>query len=333
MKIGIVILNWNGLKLLQQFLPSVVKHSTDHTVYIADNASTDASITWVKDHFPNVQIISMDKNLGYAGGYNEAIPAVKEEILCLLNNDVGVSAGWCEPVTTAFANDRSLAACQPKILSYKNTEQFEYAGACGGFLDSLAYPYCRGRIFDHCEMDYGQYDHSVEIDWASGAALFVRKKAFLDAGGFDPSYFAHQEEIDLCWRLRGRGYRIRVVPSSVVYHLGGATLAAQHPDKTYLNFRNSLFNIIKNDHGSWWWFKILVRLILDGIAAIRFLITGQARHFIAVIKAHISMYPQLPQFLKKRTKSKKNLTLQSKHKGVRSIVFQYFIAGNKRFLN
>jgi len=243
MKIGIIILNWNGLALLQRYLPSVVKYSQQHTIYVADNASTDDSIAWTQEHFPTVHIIAMDKNRGYAGGYNKAVQQVDENLLCLLNNDIEVTANWLEPIIKLFTDNKDMAVAQPLLLDDKKRTHFEYAGAAGGYLDRLAYPYCRGRIFNNVEENINQFKNTLNLDWASGAAFFVRKEAFLEIEGFDEDYFAHQEEIDVCWRLRHLGYSIGIATDSIVYHLGGGTLKALSPMKTFYNFRNSLFNI------------------------------------------------------------------------------------------
>lgn len=329
MKIAIVILNWNGKKWLEKFLPSVVAHSGEHSIYIADNASTDDSVSWVKQHYAHVHIIAMSKNRGYAGGYNEALNHVKEPIACLLNNDIEVTQGWLESIAMRFLKEPALAALQPKIRDYNNKEYFEYAGAAGGFLDRFAYPYCRGRIFNTMEIDHGQYDDGCSIEWASGAALFLRLSAYHQVGGLDGDYFAHQEEVDLCWRLRLLGYKIGYEPRSMVYHVGGASLNAVNPEKTFYNFRNSLFNILKNDFSNNWIFVLLTRMVLDGIAALRFLLIFQVGHFIAVIQAHASFYSHFPKMWKKRKNLKDYKNLEKPK--VLSIVFQYFILKTAKY--
>lgn len=331
MNLAIVILNWNGIDLLQRFLPSVVEHSKGHKIYVADNASTDTSVTWLQASYPVIQIIQNNQNLGYAGGYNLALQQVAEDVICLLNSDVEVSPGWCESILNEFINDSNLGAAQPKILDFNNKDRFEYAGACGGFLDQLGYPYCRGRIFDHLEMDHGQYDHSVNIDWASGASLFVRKKAFEECEGFDDQYFAHQEEIDLCWRLRRLDYTIKVIPSSHVYHLGGGTLNSLNPRKTFLNFRNSLLTIVKNDNRPAYWMILFMRMVLDGVAALKFLFNGKFKHVTAILKAHLSFYQHLSDYRIKRKKLKSSSHHPRKNKGVNSIVLKYYGLGIQRF--
>ena len=333
MKIGIVILNWNGLELLKTYLPSVVEHSKNHVIYLADNASTDGSIKWTQKTFPEVKIIAMNENRGYAGGYNEALKEVDEEVVCLLNSDVTVTSGWCDAIATRFEKDAQLAACQPKILDDKKRDYFEYAGAAGGFLDRYAYPYCRGRVFHTIEKDEGQYDNVVDLHWASGACLFLRKSFYNEVGGMDEDYFAHQEEIDLCWRLRHAGYHISYETQSIVYHLGGGTLNSLNPKKTFYNFRNSLYNIVKNDHSNKWLWILFVRMILDGIAAIKFLYALQWNHFAAVLKAHFNFYLNLRKVWKKRQKVKSFTNYKIARNNDLSIVFQYFIKGNKTYNN
>ncbi|MGJ8684854.1 MAG: glycosyltransferase family 2 protein [Nonlabens sp.] len=331
MKIGIVILNWNGLALLKRYLPSVVQHSGNHTIYVADNASTDQSIAWTREHFPTVRIITMSENRGYAGGYNVAIPEVEEEILCLLNNDIEVTANWLQPLVTLFENHPDVAAAQPLLIDDKKRTHFEYAGAAGGYLDELAYPYCRGRVFNNIEANTSQFKNVTDLDWASGAAFFVRKNAFLEVGAFDESYFAHQEEIDVCWRLRHAGFNIAIATDAVVYHLGGGTLETLNPRKTFYNFRNSLFNIVKNNHRTTWLLTLWIRMVLDGVAAMQFLLTGKAAHFMAVLKAHGSFYVQLPTVLKKRQEVKQFATVSLSKSRIYSIVYQYFVKKRQYF--
>jgi GT2 family glycosyltransferase len=331
MKIGIVILNWNGIELLKTYLPSVVAHSIGHKVYLADNASTDDSINWTKNNYPSIQIIAMPKNTGYAGGYNIALKSVEEEVVCLLNNDVAVTAGWCDLISARFIKDEQLAACQPKLLDYKNKEHFEYAGAAGGFLDRFAYPYCRGRIFDTIEKDTGQYNDPINLHWGSGACLFLRKTAYVEVGEMDEDYFAHQEEIDLCWRLRHAGYIIGFEPKSVVYHLGGGTLSSLTAQKTFYNFRNSLYNIVKNEHTSSWIFILYIRMLLDGVAGLRFLAAFKWIHFMAVIKAHFYFYVHFYPLLQKRKKVKALNSINRNYTNRISIVYQYFINKNKTY--
>ncbi|MGB5981017.1 MAG: glycosyltransferase family 2 protein [Nonlabens sp.] len=331
MRVGVIILNWNGRDLLERFLPSVVKYSGDHDIYLADNNSTDDSVSYVEKSFPKVQIIKMKENRGYAGGYNEAIHRVSNELLCLVNSDVAVTEGWCDTISTFFSNDLSVGAAQPKILDYTYPNRFEYAGAAGGFLDRLAYPFCRGRIFNTLESDSGQYNSSIEVDWASGACLFIRKSVFLKAGSFDPDYFAHQEEIDLCWRIRKLGYKISIDATIRVYHMGGGTLSSLNPQKTFYNFRNSLFNIVKNDSSQEWWIILLLRMVLDGIAALKFVLEGKVSHFKAVLKAHISFYKNLKSMWRKRILQKNRDLVNSKKSKVLFVVWQYFVKRKRYF--
>ncbi len=327
MKIAVVILNWNGKSLLEQFLPSVVNYSKEATVYVADNASTDDSVIYTRATFPEVKIIQNKVNGGYAKGYNDALSKIEADVYCLLNSDVEVTKNWLIPIIKSFESSSHVAAIQPKILDYKKKTHFEYAGAAGGYLDRLGYPYCRGRIFDTIEEDTGQYNDTASIFWASGACLFIRKQIFEEVGKLDEDFFAHQEEIDLCWRIQNHGYKIIYSGSSVVYHLGGATLDTMNPKKTYLNFRNNLFLLIKNVPGSAVWLIIFIRMVLDGLAAIKFLCDGKTSHFVSILKAHISFYRNLNVFLKKR----KKLSKAGKYYSFFSVVWQYFILKRKFF--
>ncbi|MDX1463112.1 MAG: glycosyltransferase family 2 protein [Marinirhabdus sp.] len=329
MTTAVVILNWNGKALLEQFLPSVVRYSEEATVYVADNNSSDDSVAFVAQNFPTVQIIRNTVNGGYAKGYNDALVHVTEELLVLLNSDVEVTQNWLSPLITAFAQDSKLVAAQPKILDYNRKDTFEYAGAAGGFLDKLAYPYCRGRIFNTLEEDQGQYSEIAPIFWASGACLFVRNTAFRAVGGFDEDFFAHQEEIDLCWRLQSKGGNIKYIGSSSVYHVGGATLGAANPKKTFYNFRNTLLVLVKNRKGVGVWGLILLRLLLDAFAGVQFLIQGKPMHFLAILKAHFSFYSLVGAFLEKRKKWASNIPYAT----VNSIVWAYFVRGKKRAKN
>ena len=327
MTIAIVILNWNGKKLLAQFLPSVVQYSKEATVYLADNASSDDSVTYVSENFPQVKIIQNKTNGGYAKGYNDALKSVSEDIYVLLNSDVEVTENWLEPILSEFENDSQLQAAQPKILDFKNKAFFEYAGAAGGFIDALGYPYCRGRIFNTLEKDEGQYDDITTIFWATGASLFIRNSSFWEIGGLDEDFFAHQEEIDLCWRLQNLGGVIKYIGASSVYHVGGATLASGNPKKTFYNFRNTLFALLKNVKGGKILGIIIARLLLDGIAAFQFLFQGKPLHFIAIFKAHLSFYKSIPTLLKKRTLHSKT----NQYYRINSIVWRYFIQKKRYF--
>jgi len=325
LKIAVVILNWNGKALLEQFLPSVMSYSQDAAIYVADNASTDDSVAFVKATYPEITIIQNSENGGYVKGYNDALPFVKEDIYCLLNSDIEVTPNWLVPVLETFKNQPETAIIQPKILDYKSKEKFEYAGAAGGFIDKYGYPYCRGRIFNTIEVDTNQYNNET-IFWASGACLFIRQSTFKALHGFDKSYFAHMEEIDLCWRAYNKGYLTKYINNSTVYHVGGATLDASSPKKTYLNFRNSLFTLTKNAKGNIT-LLILARLILDGIAAFKFLIEFKPNHLFAILKAHLSFYRHLPELLKKR----KAILQKAGYYQTKSIVYDYFILKNKTF--
>ena len=328
MKTAVVILNWNGQKLLKQFLPSVIQHSKESKIYVIDNASTDGSVQYLKSNYSAVEIIQLNENLGYAGGYNKGLQDVEEDIFILLNNDVQVTENWLNPILSTFENHKDIAVIQPKILDFNKPDYFEYAGAAGGFIDAYAYPYCRGRIFSTLEKDEGQYDNNLEIFWASGACFAIKRQVFDEENGFDETYFAHQEEIDLCWRIKNRDYKVWFCYESRVYHLGGGTLKNLNPKKTYLNFRNSLYNIIKNVPDKKWFEVLFLRLLLDGIASLNFLINGQFKHIVSVLKAHWVMFSKFKLYFKKR---KMNLKSNYFHKS--SILFQYFILNNKKFKN
>tara|TARA_R110000850_G_scaffold266313_1_gene396588 strand:+ start:134 stop:1114 length:981 start_codon:yes stop_codon:yes gene_type:complete len=320
MKIAVVILNWNGQKLLEQFLPAVLAFSKEAIIYVADNASTDRSVMYIKENFPTIQIIENSENGGYAKGYNDALKQVNEDIYCLLNSDVEVTENWLNPILKEFENSPETAIIQPKILDYKNKDYFEYAGAAGGYIDKYGYPFCRGRVFNTIEKDSGQYNDKTKIFWASGACFFIRKSVFDTLNGFDESFFAHMEEIDLCWRAFNRNLKTVYIGTSTVFHIGGATLKNTNPKKTYLNFRNSLFALTKNASGNLF-ILIFTRLLLDGIASAMFLITFKFQHIIAVLKAHISFYKHLPLLLKKR----KNLKQKTHYFNTKSIVWDYYI--------
>ncbi|MHB0756464.1 glycosyltransferase family 2 protein [Polaribacter sp. M15] len=328
MKTAIVILNWNGKQLLEQFLPSIVNFSLQQAdIYVADNASTDDSITYVRNVFPSVKIIENAINGGYAKGYNDALQAVDAEIFCLINSDVEVTENWLSPILNVFKSDENTAIIQPKILDYKDKTKFEYAGAGGGFIDLYGYPYCRGRVFNHLEKDTAQFDDISDIFWASGACFFIRSKIYHQINGFDEDYFAHQEEIDLCWRTQNIGYKVKYVGTSTVYHVGGATLQETNPHKTYLNFRNSLLNVVKNVPKKWFLFVVFSRLILDGIAGLKFILELRPVHTWSILKAHLSFYKNFYRFLKKR----KILIKKQDYNLHTSIVWQYFVLGRTTF--
>ncbi len=330
MKTAIVILNWNGQKLLEQFLPSIVNFSSEEaSIYVADNASTDSSIKFIKEFYPSIQIIENAVNGGYAKGYNDALQQVDADIYCLLNSDIEVTENWLTPVIDLFKKEENTAIIQPKLLDFKEKTKFEYAGAAGGFVDLFGYPYCRGRVFNHLETDTGQFNDVTNIFWASGACLFIRSKVYHKLNGFDEDYFAHQEEIDLCWRIQNEGYTIKYVGASTVYHVGGATLQETNPHKTFLNFRNSLLNVVKNVPRQWFLFVIFSRLVLDGIAGVKFMIELRPIHTWAIVKAHFSFYRNFNTFLKKR----KRLQKKSDYNLHTSIVWQYFFLKRKKFKN
>lgn len=324
--IAIVILNWNGKSLLEKFLPSVINYSDDAVIYVADNASTDNSVAFVSEHFATVQLIQNTTNGGYAKGYNEALKQVEEPLLCLVNSDIEVTKNWLQPILEEFNTNTETAIIQPKILDYKNKSQFEYAGAAGGFIDKYGYPYCRGRIFDTIEKDTGQYNDNSEIFWASGACFFIRNLVYKALEGFDESYFAHMEEIDLCWRAFNKNYTTKFVGTSTVYHIGGATLNNTNPKKTYLNFRNSLFTLFKNTDSNVL-FRVGIRMVLDGVASARFLFQLKPAFLVAILKAHLSFYYNLPRLLKQR----KQLPKRFGYYKINSIVWSYFIKKKTKF--
>lgn len=329
--VAIVILNWNGRHHLQQFLPSVLTTSyPNYQLIVADNASTDDSIPFLQQKYPHVKILQLEKNFGFAGGYNKALQQVNADYYMLLNSDVEVSHDWLQPMVAVLQQQNDAAACQPKILAYKTKELFEYAGAGGGWLDALGYPFARGRIFDYCEADEGQYDTTTEVFWASGAAMLIKSNDYHSAGGFDEYFFAHQEEIDLCWRLQLKGKRIFCCPQSQIYHEGGGTLPRGNSRKTFLNFRNNLIMLAKNLHWSEKWWKIPFRIMLDNISALKGLLSGDGGYFIALLKAHWAFYNWILFHKKNRSDDLKRMASLS---GVYShnIVWQHFVKGKKRF--
>lgn len=325
-KVAVVILNWNGVDLLRQFLPSVIQYSPEATIYVADNASTDNSIEVLQEEFPLVKIIQNTRNFGFAKGYNEALKVVDEPILALVNSDIEVTENWLIPILSQFENEPNTAIIQPKILDFKKKAHFEYAGAAGGFIDKYGFPFCRGRIFETIEEDKGQYNDIIDIFWATGACFFIRNEVFKKLNGFDVDFFAHQEEIDLCWRVKNSEFDIKYNGNSTVFHVGGATLKTGSPQKTFLNFRNSLWMMTKNLPKKKLFSRIFIRMVLDGIAGIKFLIEGKPKHLWAVLKSHFYFYWYLPKFLKKR----ENIALKNYYK-INSVVYSYFISGKKFF--
>ncbi|RKR13190.1 hypothetical protein CLV91_1905 [Maribacter vaceletii] len=329
MNIAVVILNWNGEVLLERYLPSVMKYSEGADIYVADNASTDDSISFLKNNYPTIKIIQNSSNGGFAKGYNDALQHVKADIYCLLNSDVKVTKNWLPPIIEAFKDIPDASIIQPKILDHMRKDYFEYAGAAGGYIDRLGYPFCRGRIFQALEKDTGQYNDIQEIFWATGACMFIKSDIFHSLNGFDEDYFAHQEEVDLCWRAKNIGYKVFYVGTSSIYHLGGSTLSNMNPKKTYLNFRNSLFSITKNLPLRKAFIIIFLRLLLDGIAGIRFVFQLKPKHCLAIIKAHLSFYKNFRRMYKKR--EKKNFI--NKYYATKSIVWSHFVHQVARFSN
>ena len=328
MKVALVILNWNGKHLLEKFLPLVIEHSADDAqIYVADNASTDDSVAYLKQHFPQIKCIQNTSNGGYAKGYNESLQGLTEELFILMNSDILTSQNWLKPIIKEFITDKNLGAAQPKILDLKRKSHFEYAGAAGGFIDRLGYPFCRGRIFETLEEDHGQYDDIAPIFWASGACLIIRNDLFWKVGALDELFFAHQEEIDLCWRIHGTGKTIKCIGKSTVYHLGGATLEQMNPQKTFLNFRNNLILLLKNVAGIQVWLLLFIRLCLDGIAAIKFLIDGKPAHFFAILRAHFNFYSKIFIVLKNR----RNILKINNYYQINSIVWMYFVSKKKQY--
>lgn len=328
--VAIVILNWNGKKLLEEFLPFIFSSTYDnYSVVVADNGSTDNSIQFLEEFYPQIQILKSDVNKGFAKGYNDALISVTADYYVLLNNDVEAEPGWIEPIIELMQSDRAIAACQPKVLSYIDKKTFEYAGACGGWLDSFGYPFSRGRVFDVCETDNGQYDTTQQIFWATGACLFVRAEVFHSIGGFDEYFFAHQEEIDLCWRLQLAGNKIFVQPASVVYHVGGGTLPMGDRKKVYLNFRNNLIMITKNLPVAQALWKIPFRIGLNKIFALKALFKGNGKIFIAVFKAHLHYLRWLLFEKNKNIPKKKTAKLHGVYKGL--VIWQYFVNRKKTF--
>jgi hypothetical protein len=328
-KTAVVILNWNGKKFLEKFLPSVVLHSSrDAGIIVADNNSSDGSVEFLKAHFPQVEIIANPRNSGFAGGYNEALERVDADYYILLNSDIEVSENWIKPVIDLMESDTSIAACQPVIRSYHNPEKFEYAGAAGGFIDLYGYPFCRGRLFQHVEDDLGQYNDTTEVFWATGACMFVRAGTFKELGGFDADFFAHMEEIDFCWRARHAGYKVMVCPVSKVFHVGGGTLPKQSSFKTYLNMRNNISMLYKNLPPQRLAPVFFARLVLDGVAAFKFLIDGGFSDFWAVVRAHMSFYRRFPTHRRKR-KMISHEDVSCIYRG--NIVVDHFLRRKKKF--
>jgi GT2 family glycosyltransferase len=333
-KTAIVILNWNGLGFLKMFLGTVIKYSIDNEtiVCVADNGSTDGSCEWIAETFSEVKLIKLDKNYGFAGGYNLALDQIDARYFVLLNSDIEVTENWLHPLVSFMDNNPDVASCQPKILSYYQKDYFEHAGAAGCFIDKFGYPFCRGRILNVIEKDTGQYDSQINVFWSSGACMIVKAEAWKKCGGFDADFFAHMEEIDLCWRFQKAGYRICFLPDSVIYHVGGGTLPYTSPLKTYLNFRNSLFLLYKNLPDNKLNSVLFIRKILDGLAAVFFLIKGSFRSVSAVWKAHMDYYKELNKLIEKR-KAIKKIEINQTQESVlnKSIVFEFYAKGIKTY--
>jgi len=330
--IAVVILNWNGAKYLKQFLPSVLDNSQEADVVVIDNCSSDESISLLNQEFPAVNVIQLDRNYGFAEGYNRGLANLEYEFFVLLNSDVEVPENWLAPQIKYLQSDPSLVACAPLILSHAEQDCFEYAGAAGGYLDKDGFAFCAGRIFYAFEKNAGQYNSNREVFWASGAALTIKASAWKEVNGFDGTFFAHMEEIDLCWRLKNRGYKIGVCGESKIYHIGGGTLDRQSSFKTYLNFRNNLFLILKNHRSSALFPHILRRMILDGIAGIRFLFEGNFKYFLAVLKAHFHFYAKFNYYLKLRKSEEKfwkTPNLCGQYRG--SILVSFFLKHKQNF--
>lgn len=324
--VAVVILNWNGKNYLEKFLPAVIACSEDAQIIVADNNSIDDSVAFLQEKFPQVNVLELPKNYGFAQGYNEALKQVKAEIFVLLNSDVEVTPNWLTPCVNKLRSEEAIAVCQPKIKAFQQKEYFEYAGAAGGFIDKYGYPFCRGRVFEEIEEDSGQYDNEVEIFWASGACMFIKSEVFYQMEGFDGLFFAHMEEIDLCWRIQNNGKKIMVVPKAVVYHVGGGTLNKVKPYKTFLNFRNNLMMLYKNLPQKKRVKIVFLRLFLDGLAGVKFVLEGKFNHFFAIIKAHFAFYKYVLNAPKTSNIKGFPPTVYNK-----SVLYQYFIKKQKKY--
>ena len=333
-KVAVVILNWNGEKLLKEFLPVVVENSQVDgvKVVVADNASTDASVDILKNEYPSVGIVRLDKNYGFTGGYNRALKQIEAKYFILLNSDIAPGKDWLPPLIREMEENEKTGICVPKIKSYRQPTHFEYAGAAGGYIDKYGFPFCKGRIFNQIEEDKGQYDRSSSVFWASGAALMVRAELYFETGGLDEEFFAHMEEIDLCWRLKNRGHDVKYIAGSEVFHLGGATLDYKNPRKVYLNFRNNLFLLTKNLAQNKLFVKLVQRMLLDGIAAVKFLLSREFKNFWSVFTAHLSFYRYFGKMYKKRRVNLRHVTI-NRHPEIysRSIVVQFFIKKKTKY--
>ncbi len=328
--VAVVILNYNGERLLRQFLPSVIQHSAPADVFVADNGSTDGSIGVLREEFPGVGVIRLNENFGFCGGYNAALREITYDYYILLNSDVEVTPGWVLPLKALLDQRPEVASVQPKILSHQNRKVFEYAGAGGGFIDTLGYPFCRGRIFDHVEEDRGQYDDERPVFWSSGACMMIRAEKFHEHGGFDEDFFAHMEEIDLCWKIARAGAEIYYSGKSTVYHLGAGTLGYQHPRKTYLNFRNGLYLIAKHFDRGELIGKLPLRIMLDWLAALTFLLKGEGRNSLSVLRAHRDFFNSIGRIRKQRSvirRANPSYPRENVHRGL--IIFDYYFRNKK----
>lgn len=333
-KTAVVILNWNGLGWLKKFMPSVISFSaeSDTAVYMADNGSTDGSADWVTNNINDVRVIRFNSNHGFAGGYNKALKQIRAKYFVLLNSDVEVTENWLKPLTEFMDQNPEVASCQPKVRSFYRKEYFEYAGAAGGYIDKFGYTFCRGRIFDHVEKDNGQYDNYTDIFWSTGACMMVRSDAWSQCGGFDEDFFAHMEEVDLCWRFHLAGFRISYVPDSVVYHAGGGALSYDSGFKTYLNFRNNLFLLYKNLPDNKLQSTIFIRKLMDGVAALMFIFKCKAGSTLAVGKAHVDYYKSKSSLKSKRKSAAKLIKRDALRQMLnKSIVIRFYIKGEKTF--
>ncbi len=328
--VAVVILNWNGKTFLEKFLPLLVERTPNAELIVADNASTDDSVEFLKTRYPEIRIIINKQNLGFAGGYNEALSQIDSKYYVLLNSDIEVESGWLQPLIDIMDSDENIAACQPKIIDYNNRSMFEYAGASGGFIDKMGFPFCRGRLFNTLEKDQGQYNDITDIFWASGACVVIRSKIYQELGGLDTDFFAHMEEIDFCWRIHNHGKRVVVVPQSKVFHIGGGTLPKKSSHKTYLNFRNNYILLYKNLPGNMLFTSLAVRLFLDWIAAAKFLTEGHSGDFCAVFRAQLHSYFS---FRKHKYKRKLNPEFSRKYIYKKSIVIDYYLKKKNIFSN
>ena len=333
MRIAVVILNWNGVGFLKQFLPTLIKHTPEAHIVVIDNRSSDESISYLSENHSSVRLIENDENGGFAKGYNDGLKQLEGQYdyYAIINSDVEVTPNWLAPLLKKLEGDSNIAGVQPKVLAFHKKTHFEHAGASGGFMDKNYYPFCRGRIFNEVEEDLGQYDNDKEIFWTTGACMLVRASVFHQLDGFDNDFFAHMEEIDFCWRAKKQGFSFYVVPSSKVFHVGGGTLNYESPRKTYLNFRNNLFTIHKN-HEGWLFGKIIYRMSLDGIAGFKYLLALQSKHFIAILKAHFAYYKNIPSLHKKRKKIKvESKEFNKEGLYCASILWAYFFKRIKSF--